>query len=178
MTEPRPDLTALLQRAHAAIAQARDVEAVRLLQRVLECDPDNLHAQYLLAIQHAQLGLYDRAEQRLRAVLARLPGFVVARFQLAQLLLMRGIASDARQWLRPVLGAPAPLGDYARALDAAAAGDAARACALIETAQRLPQPIPELAADMDRLLAGLRAAPANAAGGTSAPMRPARAAAT
>lgn len=93
MTEPRPDLTALLQRAHAAIAQARDVEAVRLLQRVLECDPDNLHAQYLLAIQHAQLGLYDRAEQRLRAVLARLPGFVVARFQLAQLLLMRGISS-------------------------------------------------------------------------------------
>ncbi|QCW28073.1 tetratricopeptide repeat protein [Lysobacter enzymogenes] len=126
MTEPRPDLTALLQRAHAAIAQARDVEAVRLLQRVLECDPDNVHAQYLLAIQHAQLGLYDRAEQRLRAVLARLPGFVVARFQLAQLLLMRGIASDARQWLRPVLDAPAPLGDYARALDAAAAGEAAR----------------------------------------------------
>ena len=77
-----------------------------------------------------------------------------------------------------MLDAPAPLGDYARALDAAAAGDAARACVLIEAAQRLPQPIPELAADMDRLLANLRAAPANAAGGASAPMRPAQVAAT
>lgn len=176
MTQPQSDLTALLQRAHAAIAQARDVEAVRLLQQVLECDPDNVHAQYLLAIQHAQLGLYDRAEQRLRAVLARLPGFVVARFQLAQLLLMRGVASDARQWLRPVLDAPAPLGDYARALDAAAAGEAARACALIEAAQRLPQPIAELAADMDRLLARLR--DADATRGASAPTPPSQVAAT
>lgn len=156
MSEPRPDLPALLQRAHAAIAAARDVEAVRLLQQVLERDPDNLHAQYLLAIQHAQLGLYERAEQRLRAVLERVPQFVVARFQLAQLLLMRAdqdpARGDAREWLRPVLRAPAPLGDYARALHAAAGGDTARACALIEAAQRLPQPVPELAADMRRLL--------------------------
>jgi len=157
MPEPHADLTALLHRAHAAIAQARDVEAVRLLQQVLERDPGNLHAQYLLAIQHAQVGLYERAEQRLRAVLTQVPGFVVARFQLAQLLLMRGTAGDARQWLEPVLDAPAPLGDYARALHAAAGGEAARACALIEAAQRLPQPIPELAADMQRLLAQLRA---------------------
>lgn len=167
MTEPRPDLTALLKRAHAAIAQARDVEAVRLLQQVLERDPDNLHAQYLLAIQHAQLGLYERAEQRLRAVLARLPEFAVARFQLAQLLLMRDTAADAREWLRPVLDAPAPLGDYARALDAAACGEAARACALIDAAQRLPQPIPELAADMRRLLDRLRGTGASQQEGAS-----------
>lgn len=157
MPQPPTDLSALLAGAHAAIAQARDVEAVRLLQQVLERDPGNLHAQYLLAIQHAQVGLYERAEQRLRAVLTQVPGFVVARFQLAQLLLMRGTDGDARHWLQPVLDAPAPLGDYARALDAAAAGEAARACALIEAAQRLPQPIPELAADMQRLLAQLRA---------------------
>lgn len=152
MSEPHPELTVLLKRAHEAIADARDVEAVRLLQQVLECDPDNLHAQYLLAIQHAQLGLYERAEQRLRAVLARVPQFVVARFQLAQLLLMRDTAGDAREWLQPVLDAPAPLGDYARALHAAAGGDTAGACALIESALRLPQPVPELAADMRRLL--------------------------
>lgn len=152
MSDPRTDLPALLKRAHAAIADARDVEAVRLLQQVLEGDPDNLHAQYLLAIQHAQLGLFDRAEQRLRAVLARVPQFVVARFQLAQLLLMRDTAGDAREWLQPLLDAPAPLGEYARALHAAAGGDLAAACVLIETAQRLPQPVPELAADMQRLL--------------------------
>lgn len=152
MSEPPTDLPALLKLAHAAIADARDVEAVRLLQQVLARDPDNLHAQYLLAIQHAQLGLYERAEQRLRTVLTRVPQFVVARFQLAQLLLMRGVAGDACEWLRPVLDAPAPLGDYAQALHAAAAGDAARAGALIEAALRLPQPVPELAADMRRLL--------------------------
>ncbi|MEI2456876.1 tetratricopeptide repeat protein [Lysobacter firmicutimachus] len=160
MPEPRTDLTALLARAHTAIAQARDVEAVRLLQQVLERDPDNLHAEYLLAIQHAQVGLYERAEQRLRVVLGRMPEFVVARFQLAQLLLMRGTGGEASLWLAPVLDAPAPLGDYARALHVAAGGETARACRLIEAAQRLPQPIPELAADMRRLLAQWRTAAA------------------
>ncbi|MGO4778117.1 tetratricopeptide repeat protein, partial [Lysobacter sp. 2RAB21] len=77
MNLSRLDNPALLQLASAAIAQARDVEAVRLLKTVLERDPGNLHAQYLLAIQHAQLGLYERAEERLRAVLSAQPQFVV-----------------------------------------------------------------------------------------------------
>lgn len=158
MALSRLDNPALLQLALAAIGQARDVEAVRLLKTVLERDPGNLHAQYLLAIQHAQVGLYDRAEERLRAVLAAAPRFVVARFQLAQLLLMRGTAKDAREWLRPVLDEAAPLGAYAHGLLAAAEGDAARACGLIEAALRLPQPVPVLAGDMRRLCAQWREA--------------------
>ncbi|MGO1072529.1 tetratricopeptide repeat protein [Lysobacter sp. CA199] len=156
MNESRLDNPALLQLAFAAIAQARDVEAVRLLKIVLERDPGNLHAEYLLAIQHAQLGLYERAEERLRAVLAAVPGFVVARFQLAQLLVMRGTAKDAREWLQPVLGETPPLGAYAQGLLAAAEGDAAGACALIEAALLLPQPIAPLAGDMRRLCDQLR----------------------
>ncbi|MGH8081461.1 MAG: tetratricopeptide repeat protein [Lysobacter sp.] len=151
MSPERLDNPELLQLAFAAIAQARDVEAVRLLKTVLERDPGNLHAQYLLAIQHAQLGLYERAEERLRAVLTAVPDFVVARFQLAQLLVMRGTAKDAREWLQPLLDEAAPLGAYAQGLLAAAEGDAVRAQALIEAALRLPQPIPTLAGDMRRL---------------------------
>ncbi|MGO4263027.1 tetratricopeptide repeat protein [Lysobacter sp. TAB13] len=156
MNLSRLDNPALLQLASAAIAQARDVEAVRLLKTVLERDPGNLHAQYLLAIQHAQLGLYERAEERLRAVLSAQPQFVVARFQLAQLLLMRGTVKDAREWLLPVLEQGAPLGAYAQGLLAAAEGDAARACGLIEAALLLPQPVPVLAGDMRRLCEQLR----------------------
>lgn len=156
MNESRLDNPALLQLAFAAIGEARDVEAVRLLKIVLERDPENLHAQYLLAIQHAQLGMYERAEERLRAVLTALPGFVVARFQLAQLLVMRGTAKDAREWLQPVLDQPAPLGAYAEGLLAAVEGDPARACTLIDAALRLPQPVPVLAGDMRRLCEQLR----------------------
>lgn len=151
MTHDRHATADLLRLALDAIQQARDVEAVRLLQRVLVREPDNLHVQYLLAIQHAQLGLFDRAEERLRAVLAVLPEFVVARFQLAQLLLMRGTAKDAREWLAPVLDQADPLGAYARGLSAAAEGELDRACALLEAALRLPQPVPVLAEDMRRL---------------------------
>jgi predicted Zn-dependent protease len=156
MDPTRLDNPALLQLAFAAIAQARDVEAVRLLKTVLERDPGNLHAQYLLAIQHAQLGLFERAEERLRAVLAAVPHFVVARFQLAQLLVMRGTAKDAREWLLPLLDEPAPLGAYAEGLLAAIDGEPARACALIEAALRLPQTVPTLAQDMLRLCQQLR----------------------
>lgn len=156
MTPDRLATADLLRLALDAIHQARDVEAVRLLQRVLEREPDNLHVQYLLAIQHAQLGLFDRAEERLRAVLAVLPEFVVARFQLAQLLLMRGTAKDACEWLAPVLAQADPLGAYARGLSAAAEGDRDRACAVLEAALRLPQPVPALAGDMRRLCAQWR----------------------
>lgn len=97
MIDERLDNPTLLRLALEAIQDARDVEAVGLLKRVLEREPDNLHAQYLLAIQHAQLGLYERAEQRLREVLTAAPQFVVARFQLAQLLVMRGTVKDARE---------------------------------------------------------------------------------
>ena len=123
MIDERLDNPTLLRLALEAIQDARDVEAVGLLKRVLEREPDNLHAQYLLAIQHAQLGLYERAEQRLREVLTAAPQFVVARFQLAQLLVMRGTVKDAREWLQPVLTQADPLGTYARGLLAAAQGD-------------------------------------------------------
>lgn len=156
MIDERLDNPTLLRLALEAIQDARDVEAVGLLKSVLEREPDNLHAQYLLAIQHAQLGLYDRAEQRLRALLTAAPQFVVARFQLAQLLVMRGTAKDAREWLQPVLTQADPLGAYARGLLAAAQGDREGAYVTLEAALRLPQPVPVLADDMRRLCAQLR----------------------
>jgi len=156
MIDRQPDTASLLRHALDAIQGARDVEAVRLLKTVLEREPDNLHAQYLLAIQHAQLGLFERAEERLRALLTVVPEFVVARFQLAQLLVMRGTAKDAREWLQPVLIQADPLGAYARGLLAAAEGDRDGACAAIEAALRLPQPVPVLADDMRRLCVQLR----------------------
>jgi Flp pilus assembly protein TadD len=156
MIDERLDTSTLLRDALDAIQGARDVEAVRLLKTVLEREPDNLHAQYLLAIQHAQLGLFERAEERLRALLTVVPEFVVARFQLAQLLVMRGTAKDAREWLQPVLAQADPLGAYARGLLAAAEGDRDGACATIEAALRLQQPVPVLADDMRRLCGQLR----------------------
>jgi tetratricopeptide (TPR) repeat protein len=142
----------LLRLALGAMNENRDADSVVMLKTLLERDPDNVHAQYLLAAQHAQMGMFDRAEAGFRSVVANAPELATARFQLAQLLLMKGATKEAAELLRALTAQSDALGAYARALGAVAVEDMATAAAEIEAGLVQPQEIPALAADMRRLL--------------------------
>ena len=145
------DRDELLRLSLEAINTGHDADAVVLLKTLLEREPRHVHATYLLAAQHAQMGLVDRAEAGFRAVVETDPDFAVARFQFAQLLTMQGRRDEAGTILAPLLGGDDALGAYARALQAAGNDDAEQTVRQLETGLALPQDNPALAQDMQRL---------------------------
>lgn len=138
-----------------AVNGARYGEAILLSRLLLEREPTNANAQYLLSAQHAQVGMYERAEAGFRSLLAHSPGFSVARFQLGQLLLMKSAAGEAKDVLSPLTEHDDAIGAYARALCAVADDDAGLAAHEIRAGMRLPQSVPTLFDDMRTLLAKL-----------------------
>jgi tetratricopeptide (TPR) repeat protein len=60
------------------------------LEEVLQREPRNARAIYLLAVQHAELGLLQRAVAGLKTALLIEPNLELARFQLGLLLLFDG----------------------------------------------------------------------------------------
>lgn len=151
MNYEKLDNEELLRLSVDAINGGRDADAVVMLKTLLEREPDHIHGQYLLAAQHAQLGMYDRAETGFRRVIASGSELPIARFQFSQLLLLKGAAEEASQVLAPLVGQGDALGAYARALTAAAGEDLATALVELHAGLALPQEIPALAADMQRL---------------------------
>ena len=83
----------LLGLALDAINNTRDEDAVVLLKVLVNRNPAHAMGQYLLAAQHAQLGLFERAEGEFRRATELAPDFAMARFQLGQLLLVKGDAA-------------------------------------------------------------------------------------
>ncbi|HBK46544.1 MAG TPA: hypothetical protein DDZ67_08960 [Xanthomonadaceae bacterium] len=140
-----------------ASTAARDADAVALLKVLVERNPRHAHGQYLLAAQHAQLGLLDRAEQGFRVAVELAPRFPMARFQLGQLLLAKGEVEQAASELRSVGSAEPALAAYAEGLCALAEGIPAEAVASLRRGLAAPQAIPALAEDMRRLLENLAA---------------------
>jgi hypothetical protein len=88
------------------------------LEGVLEKQPANARALYLRAVQHAELGLGERAVSGIRAALAIDPGLEIARFHLGFLLLLGGgRAAEAKQHLQTLAGGTSrELRAYAQAL--------------------------------------------------------------
>lgn len=145
------DMEELLRLSIDAIAGNRQADALVLLKTALEREPEHVHATYLLAAQHAQLGLVDRAETGFRKVVAATPELAIARFQYAQLLMAQGRAEDARQMLAPLLAQADELGAYARAFDAGADGRVVDTLRELDDGLAQPQALPALATDMRRL---------------------------
>ncbi|MFQ6309213.1 hypothetical protein [Lysobacter capsici] len=141
----------LLRLALDAINNGRDADSLVMLKTLLERDPKHVYAQYLLAAQHAQLGMFERAEAGFRAAVAGAPDLAIARFQLGQLLVMKGTIEEATQMLAPLADRGDALAAYARALVAAANEDATTAVRELDQGLALPQEIPALAGDMQRL---------------------------
>lgn len=141
----------LLRLVLDAINGNRDAEAMSMLKLMLSRDPMHLHATYLLAAQHAQIGMFDRAEAGMRTVVERSPEFSIARFQLGQMLVMKGAAGESREILSPLFTGEDALSAYARGMAALSAEDVDSALHELESGLALPQEIPALAADMRRL---------------------------
>jgi len=141
----------LLRLSLNAIADRRDAEAMDLAKTLLMRDPEHLHARYLLAAHHAQLGMVDEAEAGLRRVVADPASLPIARLQLGQLLLSVGKNAEAATVLEPLRARNEDLGAFSSALIALSHGDR-RACVdAIEAGLGMEQQIPALAADMRRL---------------------------
>jgi tetratricopeptide (TPR) repeat protein len=75
-------------------------------KEILAQQPDNAPAIYLLAAQHAELGLHERAIRGMRAALAIEPGLEMARFQLGLLLLDLHRRPEASETFAALSGSP------------------------------------------------------------------------
>ena len=131
---------------------------VPYLRQVLQAEPTHARAMYLLAAQHAEIGLYERAIDGMKSALAIDPALEIARFQLGLLLLDANRRGEAKENLAALSSSQDPgLSSFAAALIALADDDlhgAREKLALGLTQSRNPP----VAALMRRILAGLKAA--------------------
>jgi tetratricopeptide (TPR) repeat protein len=159
MSFEKLDNDELLRIALDAINQDKHADAVSMLKTLLERDSKHVFGTYLLAAEHAQLGMMDRAEEGFRKTVELAPDFPIARFQLGQLLLVKGDAESAKNLLAPLTQLPAgqALPWYAKGLIAAANEDAKEAITQLQSGLACEQEIPVLAQDMQRVLNNLHA---------------------
>lgn len=157
MTYEILDNDELLRLALDAMNTGKDADAVVMLKTLVERDPGNAYGQYLLAAQHAQMGLMDRAEAGFRTAVGNGLELPMARFQLGQLLLVKGDSAEAKTTLEPLTTSDdLALAAYAKALIAAADENADAAIRQLNEGLAFPQAIPALGADMQRLLGNLQ----------------------
>jgi len=145
------DKEELFALAIAAGGANMHADAMVLLKTILDRDPGNTNATYLLAAQHAQLGMVDRAEHGFKQVVELASSLPVARFQYGQLLMVQGRNEEAASVLAPILSQVDDLGAYARALNAAGEDRIQDSLRELDKGLELPQSIPALTIDMRRL---------------------------
>lgn len=81
------DAEELLHLAIDATGEGRHEVAVSCLKQALEMTPDDARVIYLLAAEHAQLRMFDRAMQGMARALELAPELAIARLQLGLLYL-------------------------------------------------------------------------------------------
>jgi tetratricopeptide (TPR) repeat protein len=140
----------LLRLTLDSINQERHADALSMLKVLLERDANHAFATYLLAAEHAQLGMMDRAEEGFKKAVKLAPDFLMARFQLGQLYLVKNEAGLAKEMFAPIALLPAghTLAAYAKGLIAAANDDIIDAVAHLDAGLACEQEIPALAEDM------------------------------
>jgi tetratricopeptide (TPR) repeat protein len=80
------------------------------LEKVLEREPKNSKAIHLQAVQHAELGLNERAIKGMKTALSLEPGLEIARFQLGLLLLLNmNRAAEAKEQLLQLRSSQIPV---------------------------------------------------------------------
>jgi DNA-binding CsgD family transcriptional regulator len=123
------------------------------LKELLQQQPAHAFAIHLLATQHAELGLYERAIKGMTAALAINPQLQIARFQLGMLLLDRQRATEAKQQFAMLADTQDPaLRLYCRALTALADGNAPLASERLTSGLACKQANPAMASQMRRVL--------------------------
>lgn len=148
----------ILRVAIAAINQDNHAEAISLLKFLLERDSSHVFANYLLAAEHAQIGMMDRAEDGFVKTVALAPDFVMSRFQLGQIYLVKGDVAAAKSTLEPLtqnVGLSSELSFFAKGLIALADDRIIDAIFALRSGLECEQDIPALADDMRRILDNL-----------------------
>ncbi|RZU38489.1 tetratricopeptide repeat protein [Fluviicoccus keumensis] len=141
-----------------AVRQNDHHAALQYLKQVLALEPDNAAAHYLMAAEHAELGLFDRAIQGMEEALALRPDLEIARFQLGLLHLQGNRtqqASTAFQALESMATDSALLA-FARAYLALISDLPAEAVPWLEQGIAQCDNNPSLKADMNRVLDSVR----------------------
>jgi tetratricopeptide (TPR) repeat protein len=100
---PQPlDDDELVHLAMEASREQRHGDAIGYLKQAVERSESNYKAVYLLAAQHAQIGLNDRAIEGFRKALEIEPNLSPARFQLGLLLLCNARVDEALAAWQPL----------------------------------------------------------------------------
>jgi Tfp pilus assembly protein PilF len=139
--------------------------AMGYLKEVLLQQPRNATAIYLLAVQHAEIGLTPRAVTGLHDAITIEPRLEVARFQLGWLLLDANRIAEAKEQFSALSSsADEALRAYSEAMLALADKNMALARDKLTSGLSRKTNNPGLSASMRRLLEQLSAAPAPPAG--------------
>jgi tetratricopeptide (TPR) repeat protein len=96
------DADELLQLALRAADDNRHEQSITYLKRALEVKPRDGRLHYMLAAEHAQIGLYDRAAEEMAKAVELDPSLVTAHFQLGLLHVTSGRVAQAEAAWRPL----------------------------------------------------------------------------
>lgn len=128
------DAEELTHLAARLAAQERFDQAIMYLKAALVQEPDNPQTNYLLGAQYAQIGMVERAVQRMLHAVSQDPNLLFASFQAGMLCMTAGRAQEAMAAWEPLhkLDAEHPLHLMVNGLEALARDD-------FETCQRYLQ---------------------------------------
>lgn len=144
---------------HLAILDSRlgrHDEAILKLKRCLASAPGEARAHYLLAAEHAQLGMYSEAASGFESALALDSSLLTARFQLGLLHAVNHQPAKAHEAWAQIGDLPAePLSRFTRGLECALDGDASGAIRHLDEGLAMAAVNPTLHNDMAQLKARL-----------------------
>lgn len=152
---PQPlDDDELVHLAMEASREQRHGDAIAYLKQAVERSDSNYRAVYLLAAQHAQIGLNDRAIEGFRKALEIEPKLSPARFQLGLLLLCNARVDEALAAWQPLdeLAETDPYLHFARGMERLCRDDFAGCEESLKRGMALNQVNPSLNADMNGVL--------------------------
>lgn len=152
------DSEELFRLALLDVQASRHDQAILKLKELVAMTPEDARAHFLLAAEHAELGLYDRAEQGMTRALALDPSLHTARFQLGLLHYTRGDTTQAAAAWAPLddLGNREALVLFKSGLLKLATDELEAAERELGEALELAQGNPALAKDIANVLDNLR----------------------
>ena len=169
-TEPELDADELLHLAILDSKAGRHDVAIAKLKQAAEQAPGNAKIHYLLAAEHAEIGLFDRAIDGMNKAVSLDGELVTAHLQLGLLYLTQGRPREAESaWARlDRLGPDDALYLFKSALLKLEAGDPAGAVPMLEDAAKNVRGNPALVKDIQRVLANIKPVAASDAGSSKA----------
>jgi Flp pilus assembly protein TadD len=156
------DQDELLHLAIDATRRGDHGAALAFLKEGAQRFPDDARLAYMLGAEHAQIGLYERAEQEFERALDLAPELHTARFQLGLLRMTNGNVEGARtgwQPLEDMLPAGHALVLFKQGLEALSEERIDAARGLIESGLAANDFSAELNTDMENLLARINTSP-------------------